>query len=77
MYWTIRLATTSPSSHVCADESMYRCEGAGGVCIFESWVCDGESDCPNGDDEARCSEFHYFDYIYIILYISDATVWKF
>ena len=27
-----------------------------GSCISTSWVCDGDSDCPGGEDEINCKE---------------------
>ncbi|KAI1704155.1 low-density lipoprotein receptor domain class A domain-containing protein [Ditylenchus destructor] len=32
---------------------MYQCPGSG-RCIPKSWLCDGESDCEDGKDEANC-----------------------
>ena len=26
-----------------------------GQCIFKSWTCDGDKDCPSGADEANCT----------------------
>ena len=35
----------------------FRCDN--GRCISKQWTCDGDSDCPNGDDEkkANCRKF--------------------
>eukprot|EP00058_Branchiostoma_floridae_P018855 XP_002604344.1 hypothetical protein BRAFLDRAFT_85434 [Branchiostoma floridae] len=36
-----------------------------GVCINGTWTCDGEADCPNGEDEspANCPDLYPTDYI--------------
>ena len=33
------------------------CLGVQGQCISNAWLCDGDTDCPQGDDEShsRCS----------------------
>lgn len=41
----------SPDVSVCSDNH-YQCNT--GECINESWICDGQKDCPNGDDESNC-----------------------
>ena len=38
----------------CDPVSKFQCPG--GVCIFKSWLCDGEDDCKGGADELNCSE---------------------
>ena len=38
----------------CGDE-MFKCNSTG-ICIDESYVCDGFFDCHGGDDEKSCSE---------------------
>ncbi|XP_071854168.1 uncharacterized protein [Apostichopus japonicus] len=40
------------SEEVCSD-GFYRCP-VEGICIPASWVCDGVSDCRNGEDEQSC-----------------------
>jgi len=45
----INCYSTSTSRPVCASE-LYTCEDST-ACIYEAWVCDGEPDCPMGDDE--------------------------
>lgn len=42
--------------HVCTPEE-FTCKSSDGECIPMSWVCDGNSDCSNGSDEATCSEY--------------------
>lgn len=42
--------------HVCTPEE-FTCKSSEGECIPMSWVCDGNSDCSNGSDEATCSEY--------------------
>jgi len=32
----------------------FDCDGDGQVCIRQSWKCDGEKDCDNGNDEKHC-----------------------
>ena len=36
----------------CTEEGYYEC--ATGECIEEAWLCDGEDDCSNGEDEYGC-----------------------
>lgn len=50
----VPVATTpKPSDRTCTWEQ-YQCDGAIARCIPQGWQCDGEDDCPNGDDEFRC-----------------------
>ena len=34
----------------------YTCELGYPKCIYQRWVCDGEADCQDGDDERNCEE---------------------
>ena len=34
-------------------------------CIPETWICDGNNDCPYGEDEYNCSKINFY---YHILY---------
>ena len=47
----------------CVYESEFTCHKSGGQCIRKSWVCDGDKDCENGEDEEidRCHPV-CFDY---------------
>lgn len=38
----------------CEDDE-YEC-GTSGVCVLAAWRCDGETDCPNGEDEMHCDD---------------------
>ncbi|ELU17063.1 hypothetical protein CAPTEDRAFT_126301, partial [Capitella teleta] len=43
------MPTVCPSTHFsCSD----------GLCLLEQHVCDGEPDCPLGDDEQDCRDCH-------------------
>lgn len=48
----LNLASTTPEGE-CLDGE-YRCS-RDNTCIPERWLCDGEIDCSQGDDEASCS----------------------
>ena len=39
---------------------VHMCED--GSCIYNSWLCDGENDCPGADDEENCQGIHAFFY---------------
>uniref|UniRef100_T1IL39 MAM domain-containing protein n=1 Tax=Strigamia maritima TaxID=126957 RepID=T1IL39_STRMM len=52
---TQRLSKTStPSSLICADNE-HSCS-LNGKCIKSVYWCDGNKDCPSGEDEAKCEE---------------------
>uniref|UniRef100_T1J3D5 MAM domain-containing protein n=1 Tax=Strigamia maritima TaxID=126957 RepID=T1J3D5_STRMM len=52
---TQRLSKTStPSSLICADNE-HSCR-LNGKCIKSVYWCDGNKDCPGGEDEAKCEE---------------------
>ncbi len=35
-------------------ETMYKCQGASNICIHTGSTCDGQNNCPLGDDEILC-----------------------
>mgnify|MGYP001803208160 CR=1 FL=1 len=45
------------SSATCSE---FTCED--GSCIYNSWLCDGENDCPGADDEENCQGMNAFFY---------------
>ncbi|XP_046657715.1 low-density lipoprotein receptor-related protein 4-like isoform X4 [Daphnia pulicaria] len=45
--------TCGPNQMACSSST-----GKNGPCISTSWVCDGETDCPDGQDEQNCPANH-------------------
>ena len=48
------------STHPPCNPGHHQCRGYRDVCIPDSWLCDLERDCPNGDDEENCSGIRRF-----------------
>lgn len=48
---SVATTTVAPDSHTCG-ENHFQCNN--GDCIWESWVCDKESDCSESEDEENC-----------------------
>ena len=42
-------------------DNEHQCQSTNGTrlnhCIPESWLCDGDADCPNGTDELECGKY--------------------
>ncbi|XP_068235638.1 sortilin-related receptor-like [Palaemon carinicauda] len=50
---TVSPARTDVPSHTCKADQ-FSCSD--GTCIWESWVCDNDKDCPKGEDEENCHQ---------------------
>ena len=46
-------------SRSCTDDEV-ECKNSTVPCIRKTWVCDGEADCSNGEDERNCSKYSSF-----------------
>ncbi|CAM1301835.1 SORL1 (predicted), partial [Pycnogonum litorale] len=46
------IVSTPATATECSTVDHFQC--IGGSCIWQSWVCDGENDCPENDDELHC-----------------------
>jgi len=53
---TKKLTTTTTTIAPCLTHQ-FKCEKSG-KCVHKSWTCDGDADCPDGEDESKetCSE---------------------
>lgn len=40
------------------EEGQISCKSGKLTCILQSWICDGEKDCPDGIDESNCSKWN-------------------
>ena len=47
--------TPVPSPNTGCPSDQFSCKYSG-ECIPESWQCDGENDCNQGEDEENCDE---------------------
>lgn len=50
---TTQRPTTTPMYHTC-QKDQFQCRT--GTCIWETWVCDNDSDCPDQEDEENCPQ---------------------
>lgn len=50
---TVPPARPDAPSHTCKTDQ-FSCSD--GTCIWESWVCDNDKDCPKGEDEDNCHQ---------------------
>ncbi|XP_069974716.1 sortilin-related receptor isoform X2 [Penaeus vannamei] len=51
----IKPATPVPRPSTCPLDQ-FQCSS--GECIWETWVCDKDNDCPDGEDEKNCHQFN-------------------
>lgn len=47
------MCSSAAAGQVCAD-GLFSCPS--GSCISTSWLCDGQNDCKDGEDELQCGE---------------------
>ncbi|CAI9722758.1 atrial natriuretic peptide-converting enzyme-like isoform X3 [Octopus vulgaris] len=74
---TTQAPVTTTLSLDCPDNEMY-C-AATNTCISLSWKCDGENDCPNGEDEKDCGCHNSVTVKSIIMYYLGSCIllsWK-
>lgn len=49
---TTTVSSILPTDGLVCDANQFQC--ASGICIFNSWLCDGMYDCPGQEDENNC-----------------------
>ena len=52
----INTTSTNQNAASC-EENQFSCNTSMPMCLLDHQVCDGNSDCPSGEDEIFCGEF--------------------
>lgn len=61
--YVVILIPTARSKQTC-EHNYFGCRT--GRCILNTWVCDGQKDCEDGDDELHCGEYLFLNHGYSV-----------